>query len=229
MSSDLALANFLRTLSQACLTFATELETASSAVVLTEDTVLPKGRGARQQQILELPNLGDEGGLKTAEIASLIDYEIPNTHSTLQALERAGLVELVPRTTPQCWRLTPRYRTTSAVFRRIASRIRTSEWASYGDISIAIRNDTAAARAIGRIAATDPDFPHPERLLMDNGKVNPNWRDSEGRGPDHCQRLLEDQGIKFVNGHASGSQRVSWATLAERDKVEEVPELAGRS
>ncbi len=224
MPSDLALANFLRAVSQACLTFATELETASSAVVLAEDAALPKGRGARQQQILELPRLADEGGLKTAEIANLIDYEVPNTHSTLQALERSGLVELVPGTAPQCWRLTPRYRTTSAVFKRVASRIRAGEWASYGDISIAIRNDTAAARAVGRVAATDPDFPHPERLLMDSGKVNPNWCDSEGRGPDHCRRLLEEQGITFVKDHASSSQRVSWATLAERDRAEDVPE-----
>jgi alkylated DNA nucleotide flippase Atl1 len=133
-------------------------------------------------------------------------------------------VELVPGVTPQCWRLASRYRTTSAVFKRVASRIRAGEWASYGDISIAIRNDTAAARAVGRVAATDVDFPHPERLLMDNGKVNPNWRDSEGRGPDHCRRLLEEQGVKFVNGHASSSHRVSWATLAERDKTEDVPE-----
>lgn len=224
MTSGLALANFLRSVSQACLTFATELETASSAVTLAEDAAVPKGRGARQQQILELPQLAGEGGLKTAEIANLIEYEIPNTHSTLQALERAGLVELVPRTTPQCWRLAPRYRTTSAVFKRVASRIRAGEWASYGDISIAIRNDTAAARAVGRVAATDPDFPNPERLLMDNGKVNPNWRDSEGRGPEHCMRLLTEQGIKFVNGHASSSQRISWAILAERDKSEDVPE-----
>jgi hypothetical protein len=225
MRDTVALANFLRSISDACLSFATQLEeNATEVPIPTEGTELPQGRGQRQQQIIELTQLADEAGLKTADIASLIGYEVPNTHSTLQALERAGLVELVPRASPQRWRLASRYRTTSAVFKRMASRIRQGEWASYGDISIAVRGDTAAARGVGRAAATDPTFPHPERLLMDDGRVNPKWHDSDGRGPDHCQCLLEEQGINFVDGHASSSQRVSWAILAERDRTEAVTE-----
>ena len=220
-----ALVNFLRSVSDACLTFATQLEDAATEVpVPTEDIAIPQGRGERQKQILELAPLADEGGMKTADIAALINYEVPNTHSTLQALERAGIVELVPRQTPQRWRLASRYRTTSAVFKRIASRIRAGEWASYGDISIAIRGDTAAARGVGRAAATDPTFPHPERVLMDDGSVNPRWHNRDGQGPEHCQHLLEEQGVDFVDGHASSSQRVSWAVLAERDRTEAVPE-----
>ncbi|GAA1019925.1 MULTISPECIES: hypothetical protein [Amycolatopsis] len=219
-----ALTNFLRTVSDACLTFASELETASATPAPAEDIELPRGRGQRQQQILELLPTTDDAGMKTADIAATIEYEVPNTHSTLQALERAGLVEMVPRATPQRWRIAARYRTTSAVFKRVSSRIRKGEWASYGDISIAVRGDTAAARGVGRAAATDPEFPHPERLLMDDGSVNPRWHDSEGRGPEHCQLLLEKQGIKFTDGRASSAQRVSWALLAERDKTEAVPE-----
>src|SRR6185436_1778938 len=124
MTGSLALANFLRAVSDACLAFATELETASARAVHVDDVELPQGRGLRQQQILELDRLGEESGLKTADIAASIGYEVPNTHSTLQALERAGLIELVPRATPQRWRLAHRYRTTSAVFKRVASRIR---------------------------------------------------------------------------------------------------------
>jgi alkylated DNA nucleotide flippase Atl1 len=223
MADTLAFANFLRSISDACLTLAIQLEeNAAEVSIPAEDAELPQGRGRRQQQILTLAPLSEEAGLKTADIATLINYEVPNTHSTLQALERAGLVELVPRTSPQHWRLASRYRTTSAVFKRVASRIRRGEWASYGDISIAVRGDTAAARGVGRAAATDPTFPHPERLLMDDGTVNPKWHGSGGRGPDHCQRLLEEEGITFVDGHASSSQRVSWAVLAERDQTEAV-------
>jgi alkylated DNA nucleotide flippase Atl1 len=224
MNSVDALANFLRNVSDACLTFAAELEQGADAGVPVDNVELPQGRGQRQQQILELPQLADETGLKTADIAALINYEVPNTHSTLQALERAGLVELVPRETPQRWRLASRYRTTTAVFKRVASRIREGEWASYGDISIAVRGDTAAARGVGRAAATDSSFPHPERILMDDGTVNTRWHDHNGRGPDHCRQLLERQGITFVDGRAGSSQRVSWAVLAERDRTEPVQE-----
>lgn len=222
MTASDALANFLRNISDACLTFATELEEGTNAAVLVDNIELPQGRGQRQQQVLELPQLADETGLKTADIAALIDYEVPNTHSTLQALERAGLVELVPRETPQRWRLASRYRTTATVFKRVASRIRAGEWASYGDISIAVRGDTAAARGVGRAAATDLSFPHPERVLMDDGSVNPRWHHHNGQGPEYCRQLLEEQGITFVDGRASSGQRVSWAVLAERDRTEPV-------
>lgn len=224
MTTPSAFAGFFRSVSDACLALATELETAAAVPPPAEDVEPPQGRGQRQQQILDLPGLTADDGLKTAEVAKLINYEIPNTNSTLQALERAGLVELVPRTTPQRWRLATRYRTTSAVFKRVASRIRRGEWASYGDISVAVRGDTAAARGVGRAAATDRSFPHPERLLMDNGSINPNWLDSEGRGPEHCQRLLDEQGITFTDGRADPGQRVSWAVLAERDRAEPVAE-----
>ncbi|MGQ0839675.1 hypothetical protein [Actinokineospora sp.] len=219
-----AISDFLRNVSDACLTLATELEKGTDAAVPVDNVDLPQGRGQRQQQILELPQLADETGLKTADIAALIDYEVPNTHSTLQALDRAGLVELVPRETPQRWRLASRYRATTTVFKRVASRIRVGEWASYGDISIAVRGDTAAARGVGRAAATDPSFPHPERILVDDGSVNPRWHDRNGQGPEHCRQLLEQQGITFVDDRASSGQRVSWAVLAERDRTEPVQE-----
>jgi alkylated DNA nucleotide flippase Atl1 len=36
---------------------------------------------------------------------------------------------------------------------RMASRVRQGEWTTYGDISIAVRGDTKAARGVGRAAA----------------------------------------------------------------------------
>ncbi len=223
----LAVAKFARTTAGALLSLASDLEATAPLPELTEDEDLavPVGRGQRQQQILELPGLGTEQGLKTAEVAGGINYEVPNTYSTLQALERAGLVEMVPGVTPQTWRLAPRYRTTSAVFKRVASRLRKGEWTTYGDISIAVRGDTKAARGVGRAAATLRDFPNAKQVLMEGGLINPNWHDEQGRGPDYCRQQLEEQGIKFKDdGRADETRRVTWYELRRRDELEPVAE-----
>lgn len=222
-----ALAKFARAAASALLTLADDLDAA--AAVLPDlapdgDVEVPIGRGQRQQQVLELPGLATEDGMKTSDVAGGISYEVPNTHSTLQALERAGLVEMVPGASPQRWRLAPRYRANSTVFKRMASRLRPAEWTTYGDISIAVRGDTKAARGVGRAAATLVDFPNAERVLMEGGLINPNWHDDAGRGPEHCRQLLEEGGIKFVDGHADEAQRVAWDELRRRDEAEPVQE-----
>jgi alkylated DNA nucleotide flippase Atl1 len=221
----LAVATLARTASDILLGFARDLEaTASVPELADEDVEIPVGRGQRQQQILEIPGLGTEEGMKTADVAAAIGYEVPNTYSTLQALERGGLVEMIPGATPQRWRLAGRYRTTAAVFMRIASRVREGEWTTYGDISIAVRGDTKAARGVGRAAAALQNFPHPERVLMEGGAINPKWIDSKGRGPDYCEQLLRQQGIRFVDGRADTTQRVPWDELWRRDEAEPVAE-----
>ena len=163
--------------------------------------------------------------MKTAEIAAGIEYDKPNTYTTLRALERAGLVEMVRGQTPQRWRLAPRYRTTAATFARVASRIRPGEWSTHGDISIAVRGDVTAARGVGRAAATRPDFPAPWRVLKEGGFIHEHWLDAEGRGPDEARRRLEAEGIEFdADGRASRSSRVGWDVLLERDGEEPVQE-----
>ncbi len=226
LDQTLAMTKLARTVGEAFLAFAADFETAVAAIpdsaAAEEIVVVPEGRGLRQKQILDLPQLATEEGMKTAEIASNISYEVPNTHSTLQTLERNALVELVPGVSPQTWRLAQRYRTNAPVFKRLALRVKEGEWTTYGDISIAVRGDTKAARGVGRAAATIPDFPHPERILMEGGVINPKWRDSEMRGPDYCRRLLEKQGVKFDGDYAAKGQRVAWDELLRRDKDEPV-------
>lgn len=222
-----ALAKFARATASALLTLADDLE--ATAAVLPDlapdgDVEVPIGRGQRQQQILEVPGLATEDGLKTSDVAGEISYEVPNTHSTLQALERAGLVEMVLGASPQRWRLAPRYRANSTVFKRMASRLRPAEWTTYGDISIAVRGDTKAARGVGRAAATLADFPNAERVLMEGGLINPNWHDGAGRGPEYCRQLLEEDGIKVVDGRADQAKRVTWDELRRRDEAEPVLE-----
>ncbi|MGI5215282.1 hypothetical protein [Plantactinospora sp. CA-290183] len=222
----LALAKFARAQGDLYLNLAADLEAAAQVPDLTVDAEveIPTGRGQRQQQILAVPGLGTENGMKTADVAAAISYDGPNTHTSLQALHRAGLVEPVPGVSPQRWRLAPRYRTTSVVFMRMASRVRDGEWTTYGDISIAVRGDTKAARGVGQAAAALANFPHPERILMEGGRINPKWRDSQDRGPEYCRQLLEEQGIRFDNDLADKTQRVTWDALRRRDESEPVTE-----
>lgn len=63
--------------------------------------------GVRQRQIVELEGLAAADGMRVAEITHAIGYDAANAHLTLRALERRGLVELVPGKTPQHWRLSP--------------------------------------------------------------------------------------------------------------------------
>ncbi|WP_460847396.1 MGMT family protein [Phytohabitans suffuscus] len=222
----LALAKFVRAQGDLYLNLAADLEAAAQVPDLTVDAEveIPTGRGQRQQQILAVPGLSTENGMKTADIAAAIDYDGPNTHTSLQALHKAGLVELVPAATPQRWRLAPRYRTTGLVFMRMASRVHEGEWTTYGDISIAVRGDTKAARSVGQAAAALANFPHPERILMEGGRINPKWRDSQDRGPEYCRQLLEKQGVQFDNDLADATQRVTWDELRRRDESEPVTE-----
>ena len=231
LTKEDAFVTLARTVGEALLKFADDyrksIEMAGAAPVEDSFTLfeveIPIGRGDRQQQILELPDLAAEGGMKTSDVANRISYEVPNTHSTLQALERNGLVELVSGVNPQRWRLAPRYRNTAPVFMRIASRVRKGEWTTYGDISIAVRDDTKAARGVASAAAKNPKFPHPERVLKDGGFISPNWVDSEGRGSDYCRQLLMSDGITFNGeGCADPARRVSWDELRTRDKSEPV-------
>jgi|GEM_PF-3524350 len=223
-----AIIDLARSLGRAFLDFAAAYETADGELGIPvggdSDVEVPVGRGERQRQILDLAGLATETGMRTADIASEISYEVPNTHSTMQTLERNGLVELLPGITPQTWRLAPRYRNNAPVFKRVASRVKEGEWTTYGDISIAVRGDVKAARGVGRAAATMLDFPHPERVLMDGGVINPNWKDASGRGPDHCRELLISQGIAFTNGNADKAHRVGWDELRRRDESEPVAE-----
>ena len=174
--------------------------------------------GKRQRQIVALRGLASEGGLRTSEIATAIEYEVPNTYTTLQALARSDIVELVPNKEPQHWRLARRYRPNSDAFIRIASHVHRGEWTTYGDISLVVLGDHRASRGVGRAAAKLSDFPNPHRVLMQGGVVNPEWKDDAGNGPEECRRRLADDGVTFdTDGHADPAKRVTWDVLMARD------------
>ncbi len=179
---------------------------------------LPDVRGARQSDIVKLPGLTSEAGMKTADVANAIGYEVPNTYQTLQALERTGIVEMIPGKVPQHWRFRSPYRANSETFKRIAGLVRQGEWTTYGDISIVLRGDTKAARGVGRAAAWLADFPNPHRILKEGGSIHENWVGPGGTGPDYCRNLLEEEGVDFgSDSRANPTKYVSWFVLKERD------------
>lgn len=219
-------ARLARTVAAALLAFAEEMEDADDDLLRTADDIADPADehnlGKRQRQIVELSGLVSEPGLRTAEIASLIDYEVPNTYSTLQALVRSGIIEQVPNKEPQHWRLARRYRPNAEAFMRLASLVRMGEWTTYGDISIAVMGDHRGARGVGRAAAAVSDFPNPHRVLMQGGRISPDWKSAEGLGPEECLRRLEEDGVRFDQGIADGAQRVAWDELMRRDASDSI-------
>ena len=190
-----------------------ELQVGDVARHPSEDREL----GRRQKQIVELSGLSSEDGIKTSEIAKAINYEVPNTYMTLRGLSGSDVVELIPGSHPQRWRLTARYRRGAGEYGRIASLVNAGEWTTYGDVSIAVRGDNKAARAVGRAAAVVSGFPHPHRVLMEGGFISEHWLDSAGRGPEECRRRLDEEGVRFDEvGRADPSQRVAWDELRRR-------------
>jgi alkylated DNA nucleotide flippase Atl1 len=218
-----ALARFAETLAVALRELAADLHASTSEeeTVLTPEPAadFEEGRvlGKRQRQVLELTGLTEESGLKTAEIADAIQYDVPNTWMTVNALKNTGLLELIPGSKPQRWRLAPRYRVTAEPYMRLAKLVPPGRWTTYGDISIAYRGDNKAARAVGRAAATLPTFPNPHRILREGGAIPDAWHDDKGRGPEECRRRLEAEGVKFTeDGRADPAYRLTWDELLER-------------
>ena len=154
--------------------------------------------GRRQLQIVELPALAEEAGMKTADIAAAIDYELPNTYSALQALARNQVVEQVTGKEPQHWRLVRRYRAGSRAFARAAELLQPGEWTTAGDLSIAVRGDTGAAASIGAANLS-------HRVLAD------------ARVPEERASLLAAEGVAILeDGRADPRQRVTWDELSRR-------------
>ena len=103
---------------------------------------------------------------------------------------------------------------------RVAGLVRAGEWCTYGDISTAVRGDPWGARAVGRAAATHPDFPNAHRVLRSGGAVAEEWGVAEGLGPDECRRRLEAEGVAFgADGRARPEFRVAWDELVLRDRA----------
>jgi alkylated DNA nucleotide flippase Atl1 len=220
-----AAADLVRGIGLALTTFADAISPTAPSAAPTASDITSLGLGKRQQQIAELPGLTTDDGLRASEISAEIKYDPANTHTALKALKERGVLEEL-RTDPSeppKWRLAPSFRGMSDPYLRMAGFVRRGEWTTYGDISIAVRGDTSAARAVGRLAATLPHFPSPHRVLWSGGRVPPTWKSgaSATPDPDECIRRLRDDDVEFDDkGHASRRNYVSWDVLVQRSENE---------
>ncbi len=184
---------------------------------IEDDDGAPRGLGSRQELVYKILLAATDDGMPTSAIAAAMQYEVPNTYLTLQSLVRLGIAELIPGSKPQRWRLHPRQRGTAGPYLLAGQQVRSGEWATYGDLSIAVRGGDKGARAVGRAAATLPDFPNPHRILKSGGRIPPDWHDDEGNGPSECQRRLTAEGVTFTpDGRASAAHRVAWEEIRDR-------------
>lgn len=206
MGSTEAQQQLIRGVLEALRRFADSLETAPAEASLAAEPPRPADEhalGKRQLQIVELPGLADEAGMKTADIATAIEYELPNTYSALQALARNQVVEQVPGREPQHWRLVRRYRATSRVYARVAGLVEAGEWTTAGDVSIAVRGDTQGAESILAAGLS-------RRVLAD------------ARVPHEIAQALAGEGLSILDDdRADPRQRVTWDELSRRARAAE--------
>lgn len=195
---------------------------AGLAALLEEDVAeaTPPVKGTWQRKIARLPGLSLEQGMTAGEVAREVAYDEANTYTVLNALEKSGLVERVPGSTPKRWRLALKHRRDRIL--RASRVIRLGEWTTYGDIAVAVADNVRLARTVGRVAAKNPAFADPHRVLKAEGVIPPEWRDDDGRGPEECERRLRDEEVPFTDdGRAAPQARIGYeqikARLAEMD------------
>jgi alkylated DNA nucleotide flippase Atl1 len=229
MDTTDALAKFFATLSTAAAELAADLREHPELEDVPEETDPTAGLGPRQREIYAILQEAGDGGIVTSEIAKRMGgYDVPNAYLALRRLESLGLAELVPGAKPQRWRLRERARGNAGPYLLAAQQVGPGEWATYGDIAIAVKGSDNAARAVGRAAATLPNFPNPHRVLRARGIIPKDWHDDAGQGPEECRRRLDVEGVTFTaQGHADPAKRVSWEQLRERLREAGVPVPAG--
>ena len=103
-------------------------------------------------------------------------------------------------------------------FMRVADHVHPGEWTTYGDISAAVRGDKRAARAVGRAAATEDEFPNAHRVLRSPGRISPGvGACSGGRGVEGVRERLFAEGVVFdETGRADPTKHVHWDELRRR-------------
>ena len=189
---------------------------AGLAALLEEDVVdpAPALRGAWQRKIARLPGLALERGMTGGDVAREAEYDDANAYTVLAALEKAELLEQVEGASPKRWRLTVKHRRDRIL--RASRVIRRGEWTTYGDLAVAVADNVRLARTVGRVAAKNPAFANPHRVLKQGGLIPPDWRDDDGRGPEECERRLRAEGIEFQGDVASATFRIGWEEIKSR-------------
>src|SRR4051812_45878224 len=190
-----------------------------AAAVGSEEVEVPQLKGAVQRRIIALPEMFTEVGMSAGEIARTLDYDEPNTHTVLKSLRDAGVAEHVEGATPRRWRMTVKHRRNRIL--RMSRFVPEGRWTTYGDFSIAVYDNVRMAITVGQVAANNPAFAHPHRVLWSGGLIKDVWRDDEGRGPEECERRLQTEGIRVTNRHADPDKFIGWEELKKLLQAEE--------
>jgi alkylated DNA nucleotide flippase Atl1 len=189
---------------------ATEAASMRMSALLDQDSGGPEPtvRSVWGRKFLRLAGLGLERGMTTREISSESGLEDePNAEKVLAQLEKNGRIERVEGATPKRWRLTRDQRRNRIL--RASRLVPVGRWTSYGDVAIAVSGNIRAARAVSRVAAKDPAFANPHRVLEKAGTIPPGWRDDEDRGPEECEARLKRENIELIDGRAPRELRMS--------------------
>jgi alkylated DNA nucleotide flippase Atl1 len=174
----------------------------SASEQVIESVELPAARGPRQQEIAELLVAAPDEGWKTSLIAQLVKMDQPNSYLALQALQKQGVVEQVPGSEPQRWRLLPRYRQRQQIF-AAARLVQPGEFTTYGDISVVVYGHARGGQAVGRVAAKSDDFPNAHRVLGKGGWIPPHWT-SGTAGPEEAARRLREEHVEVLEDRERG-------------------------
>lgn len=188
-SRQLAEIKFHRALERAHGDYAQSLASDLGRDVIDAPTL----RGPVQRRLAALPGLATTEGMTAAEIARELDYDEANTYTAVTGLEKVDLAEVVEGSSPRRWRLTVKHRHNRVL--RLSRLIPRGSWTTYGDFAIAVYGNWRMAITVGRVAAKNPAFANPHRVLKSGGVVDDDWRDDQGRGPEECKRRLTEEKV----------------------------------
>lgn len=177
------------------------------------DEPVPAIRSTWGRKVLRLGDLGLEHGMTTKQVSVDISMnDEPNAEKVLVQLEKNGLVERVSGASPKRWRLARDQRRNRIL--RASRLVPEGRWTTYGDIAIAVSGNIRLARPVSRVAAKNPAFANPHRVLEKAGTIPSGWRDDEGRGPEECERRLNAEKVNLVDGKAPAELRVHHEELS---------------
>jgi alkylated DNA nucleotide flippase Atl1 len=209
---NVATIRFHRALAQAHGEYADAISTLTE----TETPDTPQLRGSLQRRIVGLPEMLDDRGMTSKEVAAATTGDEPNSHTTLKGLAEKRIVEVVDGSSPQRFRLAVKHRRNRVL--RLSRLIGPGEWTTYGDFAIAVYENPRMGRTVGQVAAHHPAFANPHRVVRAGGTVSPEWRDEDNDlGPEECIRRLTDEGVWVEAAEcAKPDEFVDWEELRRR-------------
>lgn len=89
----------------------------------------------------------------------------------------------------------------------VAELIPRGYWTAYGEVGLAATGSARSARAVARCASRTRGFPNAWRVIHADGSIPEGWGRGDGE-PDRCRRLLEAEGVRFIDGRADPTKKI---------------------